>query len=503
MKILHARQIRELDAYTIDNEPIASIDLMERAARKCFDWIRRHLRKKQLIHVFCGMGNNGGDGLAIARMLAGASCQVKVYKVVHAGESTPDFKINEKRLAGLKGLHMEEIHEDSQLPVIDGEDLVVDALLGSGLSRPLEGLLARVVQHINASGATVVSIDFPSGLFCEDNRRNPERHIIKASYTLSFQLPKLAFFIPSNEKFVGQWFIIDIGLHPDAIMAAETKYHYLLASDIRKLYRARKKFAHKGHFGHAYLLAGSRGKSGAAVLAARAAMRSGAGLLTVHVPGCSHDIIQTAVPEAMCVTDEHPHFISGVADLNGFNVIGAGPGIGTDDQTARALKLLIQNATVPMVLDADALNILSDNLTWCGFLPKGSIFTPHPGEFDRLAGKSANDHDRLDKARELSHRFQVHIVLKGAHTAIVSPDGRCWFNSTGNPGMASGGSGDVLTGMILGWMAQNYSPLHSCLMAVYLHGRAGDLAANRKGHEGLIAGDITEQLPKAIQTTMR
>ncbi len=306
----------------------------------------------------------------------------------------------------------------------------------------------------------------------------------------------------SNEKYIGQWILLDIGLHADAIAAADTKHHFLQASDVSVLYRPRRRFAHKGHFGHAFLVAGSYGKAGAAVLAARAAIRSGTGLLTTQVPNAAYQVIQTAVPEAMCVADDHPHIISSVADIEKFNAVAVGPGIGTDEQTARALKVLIQNTSVPMLLDADALNILSENLTWCGFLPKGSIFTPHPGEFDRLAGKTTDDHDRFEKAVELAHRFQVYVVLKGAYTAIVCPDGRCFFNSTGNPGMATGGSGDVLTGMILGFLAQNYSPLHSCIMAVYIHGRAGDLAANRKGYEGLIAGDIIEMIPKAIKTTL-
>ncbi len=503
MKILNAAQIREIDRYTIEHEPIDSIDLMERAARKCYEWIRRRFKKKRHVRVFCGMGNNGGDGLVVARMLAGTGYKTTVYKVLHSETASDDFLVNEKRLSGVKNLHYEDIREGENFPAIEPGDLVIDAMLGSGLSRPLEGLLADVVRHINASGAPVVSIDFPTGLFCEDNRQNEPKNIIRADYTLSFQLPKLAFMFASNEQYLGSWYLIDIGLHPEAIQAATTRHFYLQASEIRNLYRPRKKFAHKGHFGHAYLMAGSYGKAGAAVLAARAALRTGVGLLTVQIPSAGYGVIQTAVPEAMCVPDEQPHFISEVADLEGYNVIGTGPGLNTHDQTARALKLLIQNTSVPMVLDADALNILADNLTWCGFLPKGSVFTPHPGEFDRLAGKSANEHDRFEKAVELAHRFQVHIVLKGAHTMVVSPDGRCFFNSTGNPGMATGGSGDVLTGMIMGWLAQNYSPLHSCLMAVYLHGRAGDLAANRKGYEGLTAGDIIEQIPKAIKTTLR
>ncbi len=499
MKILHASQIREIDAYTIQHEPVSSIDLMERAARKCFDWIRSHIKKNQTAKIFCGMGNNGGDGLVIARMLAGTGRKVIVYKVLHADRSSEDFSINEKRLSGIKNLHLETLANGGDLPPVFDQDLVIDAMLGSGLTRPLEGLLVRVVQHINASNATVVAIDFPTGLFCSDNRTNDPQKIIRAHYTLSFQVPKLAFMFPANEKFLGRWFLVDIGLHPDAIHSADTKYHYLLASDVSALYKPRRKFAHKGHFGHAYLMAGSYGKAGAAVLAAKATIRSGAGLLSVQIPAAAYPVLQTAVPEAMCIPDEHPHIISSANSMNGYNAVGVGPGLGTHEQTARALKLLIQNTNVPMVLDADALNILSENLTWCGFLPKASIFTPHPGEFDRLAGKTSDDHDRLEKAIELAHRFQVYIVLKGAHTVVVCPDGRCFFNSTGNPGMATGGSGDVLTGMILGWLAQNYTPLHSCILAVYLHGRAGDLAANRKGYEGMTAGDIIEMIPKAIK----
>ncbi len=503
MKILDAQQIKKVDEYTIQNEPISSIDLMERAAMQCFKWLRRRLSSNQKFMVFCGMGNNGGDGLAIARLLIKKGHMVDVFKVNHMNEPSKDFGVNEKRLmdTGFSGMHC--VGSAADLPQLDADCLVIDAMLGSGLSRPLEGLLSQVVQHINSSGALVVSIDIPTGLFVGDNRDNDPRSIIHADYTLSFQLPKLAFMLASNDAFVGEWVLLDIKLHPEAIRLAESKYFFLHASDVKGLYRPRKKYAHKGHFGHALLIAGSHGKSGAAVLAAKSALRSGVGLLTVHVPNEAYTVLQSVVPEAMCLADEEPRFISRIFDLEGFNAVGVGPGLGTHEQTARALKLLIQNATVPMVLDADALNILAENLTWCGFLPKGSVFTPHPGEFDRLAGKSSSDMERLEKALELAHRFQVYVVLKGAHSAVACPDGRCFFNSTGNPGMATGGSGDVLTGMILGWMAQNYSPLYSCLLAVFLHGRAADLAALRKSQEGMTAGDIIEFLPKAIQTTFR
>ncbi len=499
IKILNAQQVREIDAYTIENEPISSIDLMERAASKCYAWIRQRLKSKKEVRIFCGMGNNGGDGLVIARMLGGTGHKVTVYKVMHTDKASEDFSKNEKRLIGARNVHKIDLHENDPFLEIKKDDLVIDAMLGSGLTRPLKGFLSEVVSKINASGAVVVAIDLPTGLFCEDNRENDPKKIIRADYTLTFQVPKLSFMLASNDKFIGEWHLLDIGLHPEAIKAAETRYFVIEGQDLRSFYRPRKKFSHKGDYGHALLLSGSYGKMGAAVLAARAALRSGAGLVSVQAPACGYDILQTSIPECMVIPDEQEHFISGLGDLSPFNAVGAGPGIGTEEQTARTLKLLIQNAGVPMVLDADALNIISENPTWRGFLPPGTILTPHPKEFARLAGKSSNDHDRLDKAIEFAHQFQVYVVLKGACTAIVSPDRRVFFNTTGNPGMATGGSGDVLTGMILAWLAQNYSPLQSALAGVYLHGLAGDMAASRRGFEGLTPGDMVEQIPKAIK----
>ncbi len=499
MKILNAEQIREIDAYTIENEPIASIDLMERAASKCYAWIRQRMKSRKEVKVFCGMGNNGGDGLVIARMLGGTGHKVTVYKIIHTQKASADFSKNEKRLIGARNVHKVDLHEHDPFPEIKKDDPVIDAMLGSGLTRPLKGFLNEVVRNINASGAVVVAIDFPTGLFCEDNRENEPKNIIRADYTLTFQVPKLSFMFASNDEFVGEWHLLDIGLHAQAIKEAETRYFILEAEDLRSFYRPRKKFSHKGNYGHALLLSGSYGKMGAAVLAARGALRSGAGLVSVHAPACGYEILQTSVPECMVIPDEQERFISGLGDLAPFNAIAAGPGIGNDEQTARTLKLLIQNAGMPLVLDADALNIISENPTWRGFLPSGTILTPHPKEFDRLAGKSSNDHERLEKAMEFAHKFQVYVVLKGAYTAIVCPDQKVFFNLTGNPGMATGGTGDVLTGMILGWLAQNYSPLQSALAAVYLHGMAGDQAASRRGFEGLIPGDMIEQIPKTTK----
>jgi len=499
MKILDAPEIRKLDAYTIEHEPIKSVDLMERAARQCFLSIKKRLKSGQRVMIFCGMGNNGGDGLAIARMLAGTGLEVMVYKVLHAEQASPDFINNEKRLGKVRRASLIELTEKSTLPEIEKDDLVIDALFGSGLNRPLKGLPEKVVQHINASDAVVVSIDLPSGLFCEDNRGNEVKRIIRADYTLTFQMPKLAFLLPGNAGFLGQWEVLNIGLHPDAIAAAETNNYLLEGKDLQVFYRPRQKFAHKGHFGHALLLAGSYGKAGAAILAASAALRTGAGLFTAHLPAGLVSVMQATLPEAMCIADEGHSIITHPGNISAFNAIAVGPGIGKDPQTANAFKLLIQNSSNPMVIDADGLNLLAENPTWLPFLPGGSILTPHPKEFERLAGKYNDDYERLEIARAFSLKYQIYLVLKGAHTMVVAPSGKTFFNSTGNPGMATGGSGDVLTGIILGWLAQGYTPLQSALMGVYLHGLAGDMAARRLGYEGMLAGDIVFHIPKAIK----
>lgn len=500
-KILNAEQIRQIDTFTIEHEPIKSIDLMERAARKCFDFIRKRLKSQQPVQVFCGPGNNGGDGLAIARMLGGTGHPTEVF-VLQFGSPSEDFKINEKRLQNVRNATITYLEEEQPMPQINQDHLVIDAIFGSGLSRPAEGLPLNIIRHINESGAVVVAIDFPSGLFCEDNQQNNPRNIIHADYTLSFQVPKLSFMFAENEQYLGQWHLLDIKLNPVALQQAETPYLVLEPSDIRSFYKPRRKFSHKGHFGHALLMAASMGKTGAAVLASRAALRTGLGLLTVYAPKCSHDILQATVPEAMYIPDEHQQMVTAAPDVSKYQALAAGPGLGTEQQTQNALKLFIQQSSVPLVLDADALNILAENRTWLAFLPPSSILTPHPGEFTRLAGKASDDFQRLQMAREFALRYQVILVLKGAYTVVISPSGNCFFNPTGNPGMASGGSGDVLTGMILGWLSQGYSPLESAMAAVYIHGLAGDLAAARKGYEGMVAGDVIDQIPKAIKKTL-
>ncbi len=501
MKILNASQIKSVDAHTIDNEPIASIDLMERASKKCYSWIKNNFRKNKKIKVFCGMGNNGGDGLAISRMLLLSGFDVSVYKVLHKDNATEDFEINEERLKKIKGFSMNLVESPDDMPKLQKDDLVIDALLGTGLNSPLRGLLAEIVKYMNASGAKIVSVDMPSGLFSEDNSSNDPNLIIHASHTLSFQTPKLAFFFAENERFTGLWHILDIGLDTDFIDKQESNYYYVHKEMIKPIYKPRKVFAHKGDYGHVLLLAGSKGKSGAAVLSSKAIVNCGAGLVSVNVPGSCYLPVQQNVPEAMCIVDDNEDFITALTDVSIFSVVAAGPGIGKEKQTQNVIKLLIQNSSRPLVLDADAINILSENPTWLSFLPKLSILTPHPGEMDRLAGKSTSGFERLKKAVDLAFKHGIYIVLKGAFTATICPDKKVFFNSTGNPGMSTGGSGDVLTGVIASWLAQSYTPFESSLIAVYLHGLSADIYARKFTFESLSAADIINNIGRAIKKT--
>jgi len=499
MKILQVEKIREADAHTIKNEPIASIDLMERAATKCFKWIKKRVDNHQPVKIFCGPGNNGGDGLAIARLLLLKDYAVKIYIVRFTNKGSDDFNTNLQRLKDIPTAHIEEINEGQQFPVLSETDMVIDAIFGSGLTRPITGFTAHLIHHINKSGCITIAIDTPSGLFSDECSISKDAAIIEADYTLSFQFPKLAFMFPENDPYVGRWKVLKIGLTEEFINQAETKNFFVEKSDIKPLIKSRNKFDHKGKFGHLLLIAGGYGKSGAAILAAKAALRVGAGLVTAHVPESSYPIVQTAIPECMVSIDENEYCWSKTPDLKMYNAIATGPGLGMEKVTQQALKMLIQNTPVPLLFDADAINILGENKTWISFVPAGSIFTPHPKEFERLVGKSANHFERNKLQREFSHKHQVYIVLKGAQTCITTPAGECFFNSTGNPGMATGGSGDVLTGIIAGLLAQGYHPKVASIMGVYIHGLAGDIAARRFTMQTMIAGDIENSISDAFK----
>jgi NAD(P)H-hydrate epimerase len=498
MKILSTAQTKEADAFTIAHEPVASIDLMERAAGKCSRWLLEKYGNAFRYVIICGNGNNGGDGLAIARQLKNNGCNAGVFILSITEKDSPDFSENLIRLEEAK-ISSGRIHDVEEIIFPANEHfIIIDAILGSGLSREPEGLAAKVIDRMNAISADKISIDIPSGLYGDDNSNNSYKHVVRASYTLSFQHPKLSFMFAENSAYVGKLIVLDIHLHRDYILQAPSSFHYITHEFAKTLLAGRPNFAHKGNFGHALLVAGSEGKTGAAVLCAQACLRSGVGLLSVQVPSCGNVILQTAIPEAMLQLNESEKIISGRIKSgpkanSEYSAIGVGPGIGTEKETMQSLKLLLNEYAGPLVLDADAINILSENKTWLAFLPKGTILTPHPGEFDRLAGKHTSGFERMRSQRELAIKNGIYIVLKGAHTSIACPDGTVFFNSSGNPGMATGGSGDVLTGMLTGLRAQGYHPQAACILGVYLHGLAGDIAASVQSENGMIAGDIIEQ----------
>ncbi|MBL0056996.1 MAG: NAD(P)H-hydrate dehydratase [Chitinophagaceae bacterium] len=495
MKIFTSQQIRQWDAYTIAHEPIASIDLMERAARACYDWLVKNEFQERQIHVFCGRGNNGGDGLALARLIKTGNGHVTVYIPRSDDPGSPDFQINLHRFHECGG-NVHIIHTHEILPVIHHHDLVIDALFGTGLNKPPEGICAALINYMSQVGAPVISIDIPSGLYADQCSK--KNSIVTADHTLSFQQYKLAFFFSENERYLGQVHLLDIGLHPGFEEREEAQIETVEKELIQKIRRPRKKFSHKGSFGHAALLAGSKGMMGAAVLSARSCLRSGVGKLTCFIPDCGYTVLQSTVPEAMCRTCGSDHL--DIPSLLGpYQSVGIGPGISLQDNSAGLLSRVFAQFDQPMVLDADALNILAADRSLMASIPRHSILTPHPGEFDRLFGPIHSECERLQSALLRASEGHVYIVLKGHHSFIATPDGKGYLNCTGNPGMATAGSGDVLTGILTGLLAQGYPPLQAALMGVYLHGSAGDIAVKDSSPEAMIAGDIIGKLGAAFK----
>lgn len=513
MKIFTSTQIRELDRYTIEHEPVSSIDLMERAAEALTAEITKRWNTDTPMVAFAGPGNNGGDALAVTRLLRSKGYNAVAYLFNVKGKLSPDCQENSERLRKNSEDALIEVTREFEPPVLTRDTVVIDGLFGSGLNKPLGGGFAAMVQYINQAESTVVSIDIPSGLMTEDNTFNVRQNIIRADLTLTLGMKKLCMMLPENHDFIGQTVVLDIGLSKDFIEATPAGFSILEESQVRPLLHGRSDFAHKGNMGHALLIAGKYGMAGAAILATKACLRAGVGKVTVHTPLKNNDILQISVPEAIISHDidaerftqavETHSPARGQGESTGtrrYDALGIGPGIGTDDSTAVALITQIRNTKIHAVIDADALNILSTHRTWLPQLPEGVILTPHPRELDRLCdAKPANDYDRLMKARDMAQRLHSYIILKGHHSALCMPDGQIVFNNTGNSGMATAGSGDVLTGIITALLARGYSPRDAALAGMYLHGLAGDYAARSLGVESLIASDIIDFLPKAFK----
>ncbi len=500
MKIFTSAQIRELDHYTIEHEPIKSIDLMERAAEALTKTITELWDTETPFIVFAGPGNNGGDALAVTRKLINKGYSAKAYLFNVKGTLSPDCNINKERLREMGNEALVEITREFEPPTLTRETVVIDGLFGSGINKPLGGGFAAVVNYINQSESKVVSIDIPSGLMTEDNSFNVQQNIIRADLTLTLGMKKLCMMMADNKKFIGKLEVLDIGLSKEFIDKTEAQCSILEEHTVRSMMKERSDYAHKGSMGHALLIAGSYGMAGAAILASKACLRSGAGKLTIHTPSKNNDIMQISVPEAIMQPDSNEENFSSLPDTNLYDAIGVGPGLGTSDSSAIALVSLIRSAKKSMVIDADALNILATHRTWIQQLPEGLIYTPHPKEFDKFYGsEAANDYDRLMKARDMAQRLQGYIILKGHHSALCIPNGQIIFNSTGNAGMATAGSGDVLTGILTALLARGYTPKEASMIGMYLHGLAGDYAARDLGMESLIASDIIQYLPKAFK----
>lgn len=498
MKIFTSQQIHELDEYTIEHEPIKSIDLMERAARALTLAISERWTRQVPVVVFAGPGNNGGDALAVARMLSEQGYEVKTYLFNISGHLSADCAENKRRLTEKKNRQLTEVTSEFDPPQLEAGMLVVDGLFGSGLNKPLAGGFASLVKYINASQAEVVSIDVPSGLMTEDNSYNVRANIIRATLTLTLQQRKLSFLFGENQQFIGQLRVLDIRLSKEGINKTEAQYTMLEENEVRGMLKPRSPFAHKGSMGQAFIIAGSYGMAGAAVLATKACLRAGAGKVTVHTPKRNVSILQNCVPEAVLQIDREETTFTETVSTEQFQAMAIGPGLGTTDQTAVALIAQLRRTTCPIVADADALNILANRRAWLQQLPKGIILTPHPKELERLEGQCIDSYERLTKARNLAEHLEGYVLLKGHYSALCLPDGRVVFNPTGNAGMATAGSGDVLTGIICGLLARGYSQQEACSIGMYLHGLAGDLAAQELGEESLIASDLIRYLPKAF-----
>ncbi len=495
MKIFSAAQIRACDAYTIHAGGMASADLMERAAVACADQIIAQYGRDQPFVVLCGMGNNGGDGLAITRILHRNGYGVKAFVVRYGAEFSGDCHANLQRLQAMDAGLVSLMEPGTFITDIPSHIVIIDALFGTGLNREPEGWLAELIQQINELPNAKIAIDMPSGLSA-DSIPDHEIIAIRADQTLSFQFYKRAFLHPETGVFAGTIHLIDIGLNRTFITSTHTSYYIIAREQISRLLRPRNIFSHKGTYGSALIIAGSHGMMGAALLAAGAAARAGAGKVLTRVPGCGYMLMQLGLPEALCTISGDRY----VQDMSGLkaDAIGIGPGLGTEEMTLHAFATLLERNKQPLVLDADALNMIALQPDLLGKLPPGSILTPHPKEFERIFGKTANSMMQVEQARFQAMRYNCFIVLKGRYTAIATPEGACWYNLTGNPGMATGGSGDVLTGIITGLLAQGYASEDAVLTGVYLHGLAGDLALQKESPESLIAGDIIDHIGAAF-----
>lgn len=496
VKIFSKEQIYSADKITAEKQNITSTDLMERAGTQIFNWLHLRMQGAQVpIHIFCGIGNNGGDGLVVARHLVTHGYNVHTYIVNYSDKRSKDFLVNYDRIKNVTKDWPLLLNSVDDFPEINQDDIIVDAVFGIGLNRPADDWVKALFQHFRKSSAFTLSVDMPSGLYADQVPKD-DNGVVWANYTLSFQTPKFVFFLPQTSKFTEQWEVLDIGLDAEYLYSTPTEAELIGKNEMLQIYQPRHKFDHKGTYGHSLIVGGSYGKIGSVVLASKAALRIGAGLVTAFVPKCGYTVLQTAFPEAMVITDKDDETITDITfDLEPTS-IGFGIGAGTDAKTIAAFETFLKTNKTPLVIDADGLNMLAKKTSLLKLLPENTILTPHPKELERLIGAWNDDFDKLSKAKAFSKKHKVIVVIKGAHTITVFSD-RFYVNSTGNPGLATAGSGDVLTGVITGLISQGYDALSASVFGVYLHGKAADLALETFGYHSMIASDVIDHLKDA------
>lgn len=489
MKILTAEQIRKCDRFTIENEPVSSVQLMERAAQACANWISEHCKNHKKIAIFCGTGNNGGDGLAMARMLYLKGFDVDVFINTVQQKLSEDASVNFKKLRDFSGIDIKSFQEVDQYN-FDSKTIIIDALFGTGLSRNIEVGYKCLIDKLNEKDNTKISIDLPSGLFADTIAEN-DSTIFKADYTLSFQCWKKSFLHTETGKYTGKVIILDIGLSKEYISNAITNDFVIDDRLVEKIFKPREDFSHKGTYGRITIIAGSYGKIGAAVLSTKSALKTGAGLTFTLAPRCGYEILQTSCPEAMFIEGGN-QFISQF-EIEKDSVCGIGPGLGTEPETEKNFLQFLKEYSEPLILDADALNIISRDEKNIKLIPQKSIITPHPKEFERLFGSTADSFQRVELARKKASELQIYIILKDHHTQVITPEGKVFYNITGNSGLAKGGSGDILTGILTSFLAQGYSEENTAVLGVWFHGKAADLAAGKHSKEAMLPTDVISE----------
>lgn len=500
MKIFTSELIREIDKATCEAEGISSIELMERAASAVCGEIESLFSPSQRIVIFAGPGNNGGDALAVGRMLFEQGYRkLEIFLFNVMGKLSHDCAEELEKIKDLEGIDFTEVTKDFQPPYLGEKDVVVDGLFGSGFKGSLQKGFLTLVNYINDSNAYVVSIDIPTGLSGEWNDNVSKRDMIHADLTLTFQFPRLSFFFEENQDVIGDWRILDINLNEEKIKELPVDYMLVEEKNVRAFFKTRNNFSAKRDYGSALFFSGSTGMAGAAVLSAKGCLRSGAGLATVHSAKRIMQVVQTCLPEAIFEPDRDENYVTDMRVHHNHQAVAVGPGLGVDQKTIDAIENLLKNYKNPLVVDADALNCIARRPHLLSLLPAHSVITPHIGEFDRLFREHRSNEERLKKAIDMAKYYNIVIVLKGHYTATIRPTGRVYFNSTGNAGMATAGSGDVLTGVITSFIAQGYRPEQAAFLGVFVHGMAGDMAAEKWGQAGLMASDLADYCAYAIK----